>query len=359
MSNAYQAVQWNRHKRNYDFALIAFIVLYNVGFLVLTGITHAPPNDLGPPPVLIMRATATCAFLMLHMILMIGPLARLSPRFAPLLYNRRHFGVMMFCVALIHSFVALSFYHGLGDSNPIWSLFTANERYDSLAQFPFQVLGFAALLILFLMAATSHDYWLKNLGAGVWKALHMLVYVAYVLLIMHVALGALQSEVSTVYVVLTGVGIVTVAGLHLAAGMHESRADAGGIAPSQWMRVGSVDDIQPDRALVVKIKGCERVAIYRHNNKISAISNVCAHQGGPLGEGKIVNGCLTCPWHGYQYKVEDGQSPPPFTEKVPTYRVKLDGRNILLDPEALPPGTPVDPAVIDAAAIATEESSSV
>jgi methionine sulfoxide reductase heme-binding subunit len=46
--------------------------------------------------------------------------------------------------------------------------------------------------------------------------------------------------------------------------------------------------------------------------------------------------------------VENGQSPPPFTEKVATYRVKLDGRDILLDPEALAPGTPVEPAVFAA-----------
>ena len=348
MSNSYQAVQWNRHKRVYDLCLLAGIVLFLAGFIAFTAITHPSPDDLAPPPILIMRATATCAFLMLHLILMIGPLARLSPRFAPLLYNRRHFGVAMFCVAMLHSIVALSFYHGLGNENVIWSLLTANQRFDSWAHFPFQLLGLAGLLILFVMAATSHDFWLKNLGAGVWKALHMLVYVAYVLLVLHVALGALQSETSPIYVALTATGVVTITALHLIAGTREARADATGMTRSNWMRVGKVDDIQPDRALVVKIKGCERVAIYRHGNKISAIANVCAHQGGPLGEGKIVNGCLTCPWHGYQYKVENGQSPPPFTEKVATYRVKLDGRDILLDPEALAPGTPVEPAVFAA-----------
>ena len=46
------------------------------------------------------------------------------------------------------------------------------------------------------MAATSHDFWLHNLSAPVWKRLHMLVYVAYALLIAHVTLGALQSETS-------------------------------------------------------------------------------------------------------------------------------------------------------------------
>ena len=349
MSNAYRAVQWNHHKRVYDLVIAASAMLYIVAFVVITTATHPPPNNLSPAPVLMIRATATCAFIMLHLILVIGPLARLSPKFAPLLYNRRHLGVAMFGVALVHAVLATVFYHGLGNANPILGIFTDNTRYDSLANFPFQMLGAAALLILFLMASTSHDYWLKNLGPGVWKTLHMLVYVAYGLLVMHVVLGALQSETNPVYVVLTAAGVVVVSGLHLFTGFREFRVEAAAQEPCEWMRVGSVDDIRPDRALVVAVQGAERVAVFRYDDKISAISNVCAHQGGPLGEGKIIDGCLTCPWHGYQYRVDNGQSPPPFTEKVATYRVKLEGREILLDPRPLPPGTLVEPALIEPA----------
>jgi len=41
------------------------------------------------------------------------------------------------------------------------------------------VLGIAALLVLFVMAATSHDFWLSFLTPPVWKALHMSLYAAY------------------------------------------------------------------------------------------------------------------------------------------------------------------------------------
>ena len=85
-------------------------------------------------------------------------------------------------------------FHALGNVNPLVSLFVSNRRYHTLAEFPFQSLGFFALLILFLMASTSHDFWLRTLTAPVWKRLHMLVYAAYGLLIAHVTLGALQSE---------------------------------------------------------------------------------------------------------------------------------------------------------------------
>ena len=84
-----------------------------------------------------------------------------------------------------------------------------------------------ALIILFLMAATSHDFWLRNLTAPMWKRLHMMVYVAYGLLIAHVALGALQSERSPVLAAALGVGMATVLSLHLVAGWKERGIDAG------------------------------------------------------------------------------------------------------------------------------------
>jgi nitrite reductase/ring-hydroxylating ferredoxin subunit len=90
----------------------------------------------------------------------------------------------------------------------------------------------------------------------------------------------------------------------------------------------------------------ERVAVFRYDGKVSAISNVCQHQNGPLGEGKIVDGCVTCPWHGYQYLPESGASPPPFTERVPTFRVRLEGDRVLVHPRPNPAGTRVEPARI-------------
>ena len=94
---------------------------------------------------------------------------------------------------------------------------------------------------------------------------------------------------------------------------------------------------------MVQLAGAEAVAIFRDNGALSAISNLCAHQNGPLGEGRVIDGCVTCPWHGYQYRLRDGCAPPPFTERLATYRLSLDGHRILLDPRPNPPGTPVAP----------------
>jgi nitrite reductase/ring-hydroxylating ferredoxin subunit len=220
----------------------------------------------------------------------------------------------------------------------------SNRNYSSLANFPFQPLGFIALIVLFLMAATSHDFWLRNLTPPVWKALHMLVYFAYTLLVAHVTLGLLQTEQSPLLAAALACSFVIVLGLQLAAALRERKVD---FAPheqvgSDFVLACSADSIPDSYAQIISLRG-ERIAIFKYNGSISALSNVCRHQNGPLGEGKIIDGCVTCPWHGYQYLPASGASLPPFTEKVSIFRTKLIEGAVWLDPHPLPPGTTVEP----------------
>ena len=67
---------------------------------------------------------------------------------------------------------------------------------------------------------------------------------------------------------------------------------------------------------------------------------------GPLGEGKVIDGCITCPWHGYQYLPENGQSPPPFNEQLATYHTKIIDGFIWVDPRPESEGTSVTPSKI-------------
>jgi nitrite reductase/ring-hydroxylating ferredoxin subunit len=87
----------------------------------------------------------------------------------------------------------------------------------------------------------------------------------------------------------------------------------------------------------------ERVAVFRYDGRVAALSSVCQHQNGPLGEGRVIDGCVTCPWHGYQYRPEDGGSPPPFTEKIHTYRARVSAGRVQVNPAPLPAGTRVPP----------------
>jgi len=345
MAVEYQAVQWNRQKVIYDAILVGGVALYLVTFGALTEILFPYVTE----EIMLMRAFATAAFLLLHIILCIGPLCRLSPQFLPLLYNRRHAGVTCFLLAMVHAVFVVTTYHAAGRVNPILSIFTSGRFDGTIASVPFQPFGFFALIILFLMAATSHDFWLANLSPPVWKTLHMLVYVAYGLLLLHTTFGVLQNETSPIYVCVIALGLVTVLGLHLAAARKESIMDRPcKNSPSEggFIEICGVNDIVESRATTALLSG-ERIAVFKYDGKISVVSNVCQHQNGPLGEGKIVEGCITCPWHGYQYLPDTGASPPPFVEKVPTFNVCVQNGRIFVHPRPNPPGVRAEPAHIE------------
>jgi nitrite reductase/ring-hydroxylating ferredoxin subunit/DMSO/TMAO reductase YedYZ heme-binding membrane subunit len=336
MSVGFRAVQWNRRKIVYDAILIAGVMLFVATFMTVGALRH-PPADKPAWINLRISALGTCAFLMLTIILCIGPLTRLSPRFLPLLYNRRHFGVLTFFVALAHAYSVVDWFAAVGALDSLMTEMTNNPKYMQFIGFPIKALGLFALTVLFLLAATSHDFWLTFLTPRIWKALHMALYLAYAVLVMHVALGAMQEDRSGLVPVLLGGAFTLVTALHLAAAWRErERAPQRG----DWIAVGPPDSIPDQAARIIAAANGERIAVFRDGNQIGALTNLCAHQNGPIGEGRIINGCVTCPWHGYEYRLEDGCAPPPFTEKLATYRVRLREGIVEVEPKALPPGTP-------------------
>jgi sulfoxide reductase heme-binding subunit YedZ len=336
MSVGYAAVGWNRQKKLYDWFIFGFCGLYLTTFVILTAVF----NPTYTFETVVIRSTSTLAVLLLHVILSIGPLARINKKFLPLLYNRRHLGVTMFCIAAVHGVFSIMQFHTLGNVNPFVSLFTSNTNFNSVSEFPFQALGFFALIIFFLMAITSHDFWLHNLSPKVWKALHMFVYLAYALIVMHVMLGVIQYETHPVFVILVSIGAVWLITLHLIAGIKEVKKDNQRFDPAVegFVYVCNANEFEESRAKIFCIDK-ERIAVYKYENKLYAIHNVCKHQGGPLGEGKILDGCITCPWHGYQYLPQNGQSPPPFKEKVSTYDVKISEGRVFINPIPYTEGT--------------------
>lgn len=338
MTHAYRWVQWNRHKRVYDAVIIAALLAYLVGFVGIASAINAGPRAVSPP-ILAMRALGTAAAVMLHMILAIGPLSRLTPLMAPVLYNRRHLGVACFAVALLHAVIAIGFYGGFGVVNPIAAVLNGPGLRP-----PFELYGLGVLLVLFAMAATSHDFWLATLGPGLWKGVHMLVYPAYVLLVAHIAFGGLRTDRGWTGVVLLGAGVVGLTTLHVVTGLRERGRDARATAaPSGWIDLGTAAEltlISDQRARVVCTPDAERIAVFRDGDRLHAVSNVCPHQGGPLGEGRIVNGCVTCPWHGHQFALGTGQAPAPYTDRVPTHELRLDAGRVRLDRSASEGPTP-------------------
>ncbi len=340
MSVKYTPVQWNSNKWLYDAVMLAAVAAFLWVFLYITpeALSHERPIN---PQIHNARAFGACAFAMLTVILCIGPLARLDRRFLPLLYNRRHFGVMTAFVAMTHAGFILNWYFAFSPRGGIYGLLTANTSYGQIAGFPFEVFGIFALICLLILAATSHDFWLKFLTPPVWKRMHYLIYAAYAAVIGHVSLGILQDQENHGLTVIFLGGGALVAALHIAAALRpEDEATPNG-AP--WCDVAGVDEMREGFAKVALLPTGERVAVYLMDGALSAISNACAHQNGPLGEGRVIDCLVTCPWHGFQYDVRSGRSPAPFTEKVPTYQLRLKGPRIEVHTDANPPGTYVDP----------------
>jgi nitrite reductase/ring-hydroxylating ferredoxin subunit/DMSO/TMAO reductase YedYZ heme-binding membrane subunit len=268
----------------------------------------------------------------------------LDKRFVPLLYTRRHFGVMTTFVAITHASYIVGWYFAFSSSNKYEALLFANTSYGQLSGFPFEIFGIFTLGVLIILAATSHDFWMKFLTAPVWKRIHYLIYPAYLSVVAHVSLGILQDQQKHAFTAIFIGGAAVVGLLHLLAALHERRQDKLITAKAaKWIDVCDVNEMTDGFAKIKLLPDGKRVAVFLMEGQLSAISNACAHQNGPLGEGRIIDCLVTCPWHGFQYNVRNGQSPAPFTEKVPTYNLRLQGTSVQVDPNANPPGTPVDP----------------
>ena len=346
MSVKYIPVQWNKNKYLYDAVLVICVVLFLSIYLYLApgALAHERPIN---PAIHNARAFGACAFTMMTFILIIGPLARLDRRFLPLLYNRRHFGVLTSLVALTHALTILNWYFIGGPVDKYEAVLNSNIAYDRVIGFPFESFGIFALLCLGVLAATSHDFWLKFLTPPIWKALHYLIYPAYAAVVAHVMLGSGQDGHTPVFNVLVIGGAITVASLHVIAALWEqTKGDRVAAKTERWESVCDWSEIEEGRAKIAKLSSGERVAVFRHEGALSAISNACAHQNGPLGEGRIIDCLVTCPWHGFQYDVRTGRSPAPFTETVPTYDIRIEGRQVFVRTEPHPPGTPVEPVPV-------------
>lgn len=101
-------------------------------------------------------------------------------------------------------------------------------------------------------------------------------------------------------------------------------------------RVAKSDEVLEGKALEAVI-GNEIIAIFRSNAKLYALDGMCAHQGGPLALGRIQNDCVTCPWHGWQYHLADGNNAATCKPMLRTYDVREVAGEIFIEiPEARP-----------------------
>ena len=96
-------------------------------------------------------------------------------------------------------------------------------------------------------------------------------------------------------------------------------------------RVASLDEVPAGQPKLVELEGL-RVVLARVGDLVYACGDVCAHRGGPLGEGKLSGARLACPWHGWMFDVRTGQCVfPGRGTSVPSYPVRVEAGEILVE----------------------------
>jgi NAD(P)H-dependent nitrite reductase small subunit len=74
--------------------------------------------------------------------------------------------------------------------------------------------------------------------------------------------------------------------------------------------------------------GARHVALFRCDGQLYAIDGICPHRGGPLGEGFLQGGRVSCPWHGWTFDVKTGAHAMNPGIKIPSYPVSVEGDDV-------------------------------
>lgn len=101
---------------------------------------------------------------------------------------------------------------------------------------------------------------------------------------------------------------------------------------SEFVKVAQIGEIPPGSAKLVEVEDV-RIAIFNLDGTLYAIEDVCTHDGGPLVEGTIIDGCLVeCPRHGARFDIRTGAAVRfPAFEATNTYDVRVEGNDVLVE----------------------------
>lgn len=99
-------------------------------------------------------------------------------------------------------------------------------------------------------------------------------------------------------------------------------------APEEFTAIADSADV-PDNSMTRARTDDADVLLARQNGRVCALSHPCAHMGGPLSEGTLKNDSVVCPWHGSEFRLDDGQViTGPATQNQPCLDVRERGGRI-------------------------------
>jgi nitrite reductase/ring-hydroxylating ferredoxin subunit/uncharacterized membrane protein len=193
-----------------------------------------------------------------------------------------------------------------------------------------------ATIVTMLLSALSGlaDYADTDGTARTRATLHStLMVVALVLLVISAVVRAGGPADRTVPIALSFVGFLLVTAgafiggdvAYVLGNMVSRHAFRG--AGTKWIRLdtGEISDLGalPEATPTKMRAGINDLVVVRLGDTVHALHAVCAHAGGPLAEGTIVDGCVECPWHASRYRLSDGlvrQGPSVYDQ--PSYELR-------------------------------------
>jgi len=91
---------------------------------------------------------------------------------------------------------------------------------------------------------------------------------------------------------------------------------------SEFQTVCRVSDLTENEGKTVEV-GNKLIAVFRIPNGYYAIDDVCPHMGASLGGGWVENGVVTCPWHAWRFRLQDGAWADYPKVKIGCYAVRV------------------------------------
>jgi nitrite reductase/ring-hydroxylating ferredoxin subunit/DMSO/TMAO reductase YedYZ heme-binding membrane subunit len=333
----------------------------------------APVTPEAAPITVTLRTASTLALAFLTFTLLIGPWAHFTKLVQRFYKHRRHFGVTTLLLALLHEGLVSAYYFEYS----VKALFTFDNfvffgftgifiltwmgltSWDEVQKrvtntwwgvihtglllvylgfvFYFWQVSFVVLPWQWVVIAVFIVFWMLVAPWGLprailnrvngWKQLHVLVYIAYAAIIVHAWTGIVQFTPLWVRGIFWA-GVGAVVGSHavgwllmLRQFVAGRRRKAGGsivVDGKTYLPLDRADQFKPGVGRRFDVDG-RPIAAYLYEGMYFAMSAICPHQGGPIDQGTIVGNYLECPWHRYQFSVDDGSGPPEQKDCIPYY----------------------------------------
>jgi nitrite reductase (NADH) small subunit len=100
------------------------------------------------------------------------------------------------------------------------------------------------------------------------------------------------------------------------------------------VKVCAEEDVPPLEGRRVVIDGYH-LAVFRTEEGFHALHDVCPHRGGPLSDGDVASGIVSCPLHNRKVDLQTGEVKNDDLCRVPTFPVEVESGHVYVDASAL------------------------